>query len=182
MNIVRVETDKFTEDENGTYWKLKDGSYTTTDPNGLIGGVPVDTTKYESTTVKYALETVETIVRTEAEYKTVTGTVAADGTLRFEGLGEGTYTIKEIKAPDGYNILTEELTVTISWNEETKTYTYEGAATENGIARVVVVNEAGTELPSTGGTGTTIFYIAGGVMVLAAVVLLVSRKRMSYNA
>ena len=42
-----------------------------------------------------------------------------------------------------------------------------------------VVNVAGTELPSTGGVGTTIFYIAGGILVVAAIVLLVAKKRMS---
>ena len=42
-----------------------------------------------------------------------------------------------------------------------------------------VVNQAGTELPSTGGIGTTIFYVIGSVLVLAAVVLLVTRKRMN---
>ena len=182
MNIVRVENDVFTESEEGTYWKLNDGSYTTTDPNGLIDGVPVDTTKYESTTVKYAKETVVSFVETTAETKTATGIVGADGILRFEGLGEGTYTITEIKAPAGYNILTDELVVNVIWNEETKTFEYEGATDENGIARVVVVNEAGTELPSTGGMGTKIFYMVGGFMVLAAVVLLVSKKRMSANA
>ena len=44
---------------------------------------------------------------------------------------------------------------------------------------VVVVNKAGTELPSTGGMGTTVFYVLGAVLVLGAVVLLVTKKRMS---
>ena len=44
---------------------------------------------------------------------------------------------------------------------------------------VVVVNKAGTELPSTGGMGTTVFYVLGTVLVLGAVVLLVTKKRMS---
>lgn len=42
-----------------------------------------------------------------------------------------------------------------------------------------VKNYAGSELPSTGGIGTTIFYIVGGVMVLGAAVLLITRRRMS---
>lgn len=44
---------------------------------------------------------------------------------------------------------------------------------------IVVVNKTGTELPSTGGVGTTLFYIIGGIMVLAAAVLLVTKKRMA---
>ena len=44
---------------------------------------------------------------------------------------------------------------------------------------VHIINKTGAELPSTGGMGTTIFYIIGSVLVLAAVVLLIVRKRMS---
>ena len=43
---------------------------------------------------------------------------------------------------------------------------------------VDVPNASGTELPSTGGIGTTVFYIVGSVLVVGAVVLLVTRKRM----
>ena len=42
-----------------------------------------------------------------------------------------------------------------------------------------VVNKKGVELPSTGGIGTTLFYIGGGILVLAAVILLVTKRRMS---
>ncbi len=44
---------------------------------------------------------------------------------------------------------------------------------------VEVVYVAGSELPSTGGVGTVIFYIAGGLLVCAAAVLLIVRRRMS---
>ena len=182
MNIVRMEKDVFTKDDNGDYWKLTDGSFTTTDPNSNIAGAPVDQSKYDSLTIKYAKQTQVDYVTTEGENKTVTGTVSSDGTLRFEGLGAGEFTITEIKAPDGYNMLTEELKVTITWNEETKLFEYTGATDENGVARVTIINQAGTELPSTGGTGTTIFYLVGGILVLAAVVLLVSKKRMGAQA
>ena len=43
---------------------------------------------------------------------------------------------------------------------------------------ITVINEAGIRLPSTGGIGTTIFYVAGGALVLVAVVLLVTKRRM----
>ena len=46
---------------------------------------------------------------------------------------------------------------------------------------VVVVNKAGTELPSTGGMGTTVFYVLGAVLVVGAGVLLVTKKRMSQS-
>ena len=50
---------------------------------------------------------------------------------------------------------------------------------DTGIVSTNVENNSGTQLPETGGIGTTVFYILGSVLVLAAVVLLVTRKRMS---
>ena len=50
-----------------------------------------------------------------------------------------------------------------------------------GLVSTNVVNEQGTQLPSTGGIGTTLFYVGGGILVLAAVILLVTKKRMSAN-
>ena len=49
------------------------------------------------------------------------------------------------------------------------------------VTEVQVENKAGTELPSTGGMGTTIFYVLGSILVLCAAVLLVTKKRMSMN-
>ena len=177
MNIVRVTKSTFELDPNGTHWKLKDNSYTTTDPNSTIDGTPVDKTAYASLTDKYTKVTTVTIEETEGEDVSITGTVGKDGILRFEGLKSGEYTIKEIKAPEGYNILTEELNVTISWDETTGDFTYEGAVDNNGVARITIVNQAGDELPETGGIGTTMFYIIGGILLVAALVVLVTRKR-----
>ena len=178
MNIVRLETDSFELDANGAYWKLKDGSYTTTDPESTVGGAPVDQSTYASLTDKYAKTTAVSYVETP-ENVVVNGVVGKDGVLRFEGLPSGSYTIKEIKAPDGYNMLTEELNVTIAWDAETHAFSYTNAADVDGVARITVINQAGSELPSTGGIGTTLFYVIGGIMVVAAIVFLVARKRMS---
>ena len=179
LNIVRITKSTFTLDENGEYWKLKDGSYTTTDPNGEIDGVPVDQSVYESLTDKYIKNSTVTTETTEAGTVSINGTVGEDGILRFEGLKAGTYTITELRAPDGYNILDDELTITVSFDEETSTFTYGNAVDSDGAARITIVNQVGTELPSTGGIGTTVFYIVGGILVLAAIVLLVTKKRMA---
>lgn len=179
-NIVLVTKDVYTVDENGTYWKLKDGSYTTDDPNTE----GMDKNKYENTTIKYS-KTVETKEIVKAENVNYTGTVGADGVLRFEGLSAGTYTITEIKAPAGYNLLKAPITVTIGFTAPTApstdcTWTYTGTDVVNGtnINQVTVTNQAGTELPSTGGMGTTIFYVVGSILVVGAAVLLITRKRM----
>ncbi len=47
---------------------------------------------------------------------------------------------------------------------------------------VEVPNNTGAELPSTGGIGTTIFYVVGGILVVGAAVVLTTRKRMEKNA
>lgn len=87
------------------------------------------------------------------------------GYITINGLDSDTYYLREIEAPAGYNKLSEDKTVTVR------------GAGHNTIADIN--NQSGTELPSTGGMGTTILYILGGVLVLAAVVLLVMKKRMS---
>ena len=189
MNTVRVESETFDEDANGNYWKLKDGSFTTTDPESIVDGAGFDKSQYASLTQKYTKTTTTKTETQQGENLTITATVGEDGVLRFEGIPSGTYVIKEIKAPEGYNILTDEIEVVITGSyvvgedgKGTFDYTYEGAADVDGVARVTVVNQDGSELPSTGGTGTTIFYIVGGMLVLAAVVLLVTKKRMSTAA
>ncbi len=103
-------------------------------------------------------------------------TTDSTGTFTIKGLDADTYYLTEITAPAGYNKLSEAIEVVITGAEsgenETLNYTTIVAKVEN---------KAGTELPSTGGIGTTIFYIVGGVLVLGAVVLLVTKRRMSMN-
>lgn len=182
LNTVLVETDEFVElpelgDGNPTYWKLKSGEYTTTNPN--TGSIDGD--QYESTTVKYRRTTTTTPI-TKTNEVHYTGVVGEDGVLRFEGLAAGNYVITEIKPPQGYNLLTTPINLKIDWTAPTApateciwTYTWGEVVGTNTID---VENNTGSTLPSTGGMGTTIFYIVGGVLVLVAVVLLVTRKRM----
>ena len=125
-------------------------------------------------------------------------TTPADGVIIVKGVKSGRYEITEFKAPDGYNKLTTPVTVEAAKTGETSTHTIvyldENGNITNETTNVIevkvdidtiaatavaVVNKAGTELPSTGGMGTTLFYVLGGVLVLAAVVLLVTKKRMS---
>ncbi len=95
------------------------------------------------------------------------------GSAEFIGLKDGTYYLLETEAPAGYNLLTEPVTITINGTSATETDV--STLTHNeGVA-----NNTGTVLPSTGGMGTTLFYALGGVLVLAAVVLLVTKKRMA---
>ncbi len=98
-----------------------------------------------------------------------------------KGLAAGKYILTETKTPDGYNTM-DALEIEIVPNKDDNgeltggcTYKY-GEATNSGL--VQVVNNKGTTLPSTGGMGTTILYIVGGVLVVGAGVLLFTKKRM----
>ena len=106
---------------------------------------------------------------TDAAAAGVTMTSNGDKALVLNGLDAGTYYLEETKAPDGYNKLTDPVTVTI---------TEEGKVNETTNGTVYVSNNAGATLPSTGGMGTTLFYVIGGGLMVAAVVLLVTKKRM----
>ena len=103
-----------------------------------------------------------------------------NGNFVIAGLDADTYYLEEIKAPDGYNQLKEPvkvvITATIAGDKtSTTTITYNETAT--GTVRIE--NQTGVELPSTGGIGTTVFYVIGGLLMGVAVVLLVTRKKMS---
>ena len=126
-------------------------------------------------------------------------TTPDSGVIVVKGVKSGTYEIKEVTAPAGYNKLTAPVTVEAVKTSQTSTHTTvyldENGNTTNtqtektievkvdidtiAATAVVVVNKAGTELPSTGGMGTTVFYVLGAVLVMGAVVLLVTKKRMS---
>lgn len=95
------------------------------------------------------------------------------GAASFDGLKDGTYYLEEIKAPAGYNLLKGPVPVTVNGANATTADLSSLTVTGN------VENSSGAELPETGGMGTTIFYVLGSVLILAAVVLLVTRKRMS---
>lgn len=124
-------------------------------------------------------------------------TSPADGVITIKGVKTGTYSIEEAEAPDGYNKLSDPIVVeAVAINAEkvtTTTYLDENGNVTNketetsviyqnnnfAATAVVVVNKTGAELPSTGGMGTTIFYVIGAVLVLGAGVLLVARRRMT---
>lgn len=126
------------------------------------------------------------------------------GEFKVIGLDTDTYKLREIKAPTGYNLLTKDLTLVITAEYSDDGSTAGGIVTvdkitlttlsakldnnnlttdkDKGIVSAQIANNSGVELPSTGGVGTTIFYIIGCNLVICAGVLLITRKRMSRNA
>jgi LPXTG-motif cell wall-anchored protein len=95
------------------------------------------------------------------------------GTPKINGLGNGTYYLLETKAPDGYNKLGSATEVNI--NDANNEATLNGNKYVSG--GVEVENQSGVEMPSTGGIGTTIFYVVGGVMVAGAAIFLLTKRR-----
>lgn len=128
-------------------------------------------------------------------------TTPENGVIIVKGVKSGSYKITEVTAPAGYNKLTAPVAVeakkTGQISTNTTVYLDENGNITNtetdkktevnvdipniAATALVVVNKAGTELPSTGGMGTTIFYVLGAVLVVGAGVLLVTKKRMSQS-
>lgn len=147
---------------------------------------------------KWAIVGSDSKVTEWADAEEVGSTLTSDenGLFKVIGLDDGTYYLKETKAPTGYNLLSSEITVVITatttngqtWTDGTASsaltnlsVTADGTAgtgdTSTGIAGITVANNKGNTLPETGGIGTTIFYVIGTVLVLGAAVLLVAKKR-----
>jgi len=106
--------------------------------------------------------------------------VVTDGMVRIQGLDSDTYYLEETVVPEGYNRLPQRHAFTIEG--ENLDATVEDGYIAEESSGVHIINKSGTVLPETGGVGTTLFYVIGGILVLAAVVLLVTKKRMNTKA
>ena len=103
---------------------------------------------------------------------TTTIDLKAHSSTEIQGLDKQQYSLTEIEAPKGYNKLTEDVTVTENDLTSADEVIAEGKSVE-------VENQAGSVLPSTGGMGTTLFYVVGAILVIGAGVILVARRRMN---
>lgn len=103
--------------------------------------------------------------------KTTTVTTPTSGKFTIKGLDADTYYLTETQQPAGYNKLSAPITVVIDENGNITV----GA---NNVDEVKVENNTGSILPSTGGSGTTLIYILGAVLVLGSSVVLITKKRM----
>lgn len=104
-----------------------------------------------------------------------------NGKLALYGLDEGTYSLSETKAPDGYNKSTEAKTITITDANMDGALDDEEGTT--GIYKLTFTNAKGFQLPVTGGAGTVAF-VAGGIIFVGLGILLlvaVAKKNNSQN-
>ena len=98
----------------------------------------------------------------------------SDGNIVINGLdSDTTYNLTETVTPPDYNPLSSDIEFKVS--SEDGTVTYGG---ESGKTSVKVLNSEGVNMPTTGGIGTTIFYVVGGILVVGAIVLLITKKRL----
>lgn len=100
-------------------------------------------------------------------------TTEAPGRFTIQGLDSDTYYLTEKEAPKGYNKLKAAVKITIA--NDGKVTVNDGAT---NVDTVEIENKTGAEMPSTGGIGTTVFYVVGGILAVGAAVLLVTKKRM----
>ncbi len=187
-NLTKVKfttATNFTEAADGSYYKLKSGAYTETAPTDATADL------YESTTTKYTKTTSTNLVEATGSGASanVKAFVGDDGILYFTGLDKGTYTLTETTTPTGFNTIDpinfeikgtiDGATATtggnITWSSTNDNLTWNAASQ---TFEITITNIAGKLLPSTGGIGTTIFYVAGTILVLGAAVLLITKKRM----
>ena len=111
--------------------------------------------------------------------------VITAGDITINGLDDATvYYLYETKAPAGYNRLTAAVRfeITATYSDAGDNCTSVTATVNNDVQSSVSVNvrnNKGSTLPSTGGIGTTLFYVIGGVLMAVAAVLLVTKKRMN---
>ena len=180
-----------TEEETTTYvWKLNVHKYTldSTNKEVALSGAKFVLYRMDGGAKKYAKLTGDKIAAWVTDKGDAT-TLETSGTgdILIEGLNVGTYYLEETEAPAGYNKLTGpievEITATTSATSGSETVQYKNSSetsyTPATDATVKVLNSAGTQLPSTGGIGTTLFYVIGGGLMAVAAVLLVTKKRMN---
>lgn len=165
--------------------------------NGAVFGLYPD----EACTEENRLKFIKTGDKYRLAGKTEDNGAIADiaaGQVTIEGLAAGTYYLKEIASPAGYNKLIKPVKVQIDANINTNSSSkyYNQAFDDNGnrldptikmndgkVTKVgnefilTIINKTGAELPSTGGIGTTVFYVVGGVLILTAVIVLMVKKR-----
>ena len=159
---------------------------------------PATSIKYDNGTKDFTIGEGEKWVLVEQK------TAGSDTAFTFSGVDDGTYLLVETTTPAGYNsIEPSKFTVTATHTDgDTPAFTSITGTqiTGDGLAPITlgtktksatdatvtglkteILNNEGTVLPSTGGIGTTIFYIVGAILVIGAGVVLVTRRRMSAN-
>lgn len=191
--VATIPTDKTNVNTNTAQLKYNNGSYSE-EKTTTTRTYEFDLIKYNSAGqlldgAEFELHDGDTALRFVYDKTTKTYTVsnatdasktiaAHGGIVTIKGLKNTTYTLKETKAPKGYNQIKNGVSVDLTQGSIKTTYTSGTTYNNTTDGGYGVINNAGTTLPGTGGIGTTIFYLIGGGLMVAAAVLLIAKKRM----
>ena len=198
MNKAKLEFSNNPNEEHSGSGKPKTGETPWDNVIVFTYQVVVNKVKADNTTPLTGAEfTLEKLLK-DGTKKRVAVETNTEGTIfTFKGLDDGDYILTETKTPATYNTIEPiEFTVTaehnVAWNTEARTdiltsltgnaasgtVTFTASADKSELT-TNVVNQSGATLPGTGGIGTTIFYVIGGLLMAAAAVLLITKKRMN---
>lgn len=197
-----VEIGVGTKDTTTGYIKDANGDYVVpTDKAAYVGQtlyklVKGSAEKYADVNTKYEKKTATETTYVDA-LVSIELTTGRDGKISFKDLGAGKYTLTETVTPEGFNtiepiefeivftapdrgVVTGDETCMWDLVSEDIEVTEGGNGNSlGGVFSANIINQSGSLLPSTGGIGTTIFYVVGGILVIGAGILLVAKKRMS---
>ncbi len=174
FNLVKLNGNSMKQIE-GAKFKLYD-SETGADPIWLI---KEDGTAHEGDDAHDYQYRVATQQEIDDQAEGLTDTIEA-GNVVVAGLKAGTYWLEETEPPAGYNPIDGRQSFTIV-DADLMSNAANADGTFDADTGVKVLNKTGSLLPSTGGIGTTLFYVVGGVLVLGAVVLLITKRRTSVD-
>lgn len=182
-----TETGETPKDKNIVFTYKVTANKVTTD-NKALEGAAFELLKKDATTGKYeSLGVVGATKNEEGNYDIKKNTTS----FSWTGIDDGEYKLVEVVTPTGYNAI-DPIEFTVSAEHDvtadnpaltslTGGNLFTGEVS-TGALSANIVNRTGTELPSTGGMGTTIFYIVGAILVLGAGILLITRRRMNKAA
>lgn len=171
-------------DNNGTH------EHVMVDANGVVTGWTAD----EPDALKAAIEAEQDAAQKaelQAKLDSMTLVSGSDGKFVIKGLDMGNYRLQEIEAPEGFELIKTPFRFQIiaGYDNASKALnslsliprgeTAVPGDIENGTVSMTVINNPGSTLPETGGIGTTLFYLIGGALAVGAIVLLITKKRMS---
>jgi len=177
VNVVFVNGSAFNQSATGNYYLLKDGSFTETAPTAATMEKYESDAKYEEITIVNK--------ETNSEKINCIGVTDAAGNLSFTGLKAGEYTIKELEAPEGYNKLRKDIKIRILANygsEDSCTWSAsvidgDASVQADGTILIQIGNNQGIHMPETGGIGTMLFYLVGAGLIVLAVTLIITKRR-----
>lgn len=138
--------------------------------SGVVSWVDTEADATEKTTAVVKTYYTDEAMTTLAAEGEVTDYFTSEAKISFTGLPNGTYTLIEKTVPTGYNKAA---------NSDFTINDADSTTVENRLQSTKVINNQGTELPSTGGMGTTILYTVGGIMVIAGIVMFLTKRRMA---